>query len=147
MKTLTVALTLCLMAPIAMAKPATCRAWTGMEVPYMGDPTLETLGGAEKDRAGRAIIRLNPDMLNTFSPLAREFWLAHTCGHHALTPKYNTEEEADCFAMRTLGKKKIRTPEQLEALIEALYQLPEGSWPGHQPDATRIEALRACERE
>jgi len=113
----------------------------------MGDATLEGLGGAAKDRAGRPIILLNPDQLNAFPPLAREFWLAHSCGHHALIPDYNTETEADCFAMRSLRKKKIRTPEKLQALIEELQSLPEGAWGEHTPDATRIEALEACKAE
>ncbi|SHK15921.1 hypothetical protein SAMN05444000_12055 [Shimia gijangensis] len=145
MKTVAITLVLCFVAPMAFAKPTTCRSWQGMEVPYLGDVTLETLGGAQLDRAGRPIILLNPDMLNTFSPLAREFWLAHTCGHHALTPQYNNEEEADCFAMRSLGKKKIRADEKWESLFEELHALPNGSWPEHQPDTARIEALRNCE--
>lgn len=144
-KTITITVALCLLAPMAIAKPSTCRSWQGMEVPYMGDPSLETLGGAELDRAGRAIILLNPGILNKFPPLAREFWLVHTCGHHALVPEYNTEAEADCFAMRSLGKKKIRTEEKRDALFEELAALPEGSWPDHQPDAARIDALKVCE--
>lgn len=145
MKTIAITLALCLVAPMATAKPTTCRSWKGMEVPYMGDASLETLGGSGLDRAGRPIILLNPDILNTFTPLAREFWLAHTCGHHALIPDYNTEEEADCFAVRSLSKKKIRTEEKWQALFEELRALPEGSWPEHQPDAARIEALKGCE--
>ncbi len=145
MKTVAFTLALCLLAPVAMAKPTTCRSWSGMEVPYMGDASLETMGGATEDRAGRPIILLNPEQLNAFPPLAREFWLAHTCGHHALIPDYNTEAEADCFAMRSLGKKKIRTDEKREALFEELRNLPEGAWGEHTPDAARIEALEACE--
>lgn len=145
MKTLAFTLALSLLAPMAMAKPATCRAWSGLEVPYMGDASLATLGGASQDRAGRPIILLNPERLNAFAPLAREFWLAHACGHHALIPDYNTEAEADCFAMRTLRKKKIRAPEQMQALTEALHALPDQAWGAHTPDAARIDALAACQ--
>ncbi|WP_372886026.1 hypothetical protein [Shimia sp.] len=143
-KNMALALALCLLAPLAEAKPATCRAWTGLEVPYIGDAALGTLGGATEDRAGRPIILLNPERLNAFAPLARDFWLAHECGHHALIPDYNTEAEADCFAMRSLRKKKIRSAAEMQALTEALRALPEGAWDGHAPDAGRIEALAAC---
>lgn len=159
MKTLTLKAALCLLAPlvtvatvaslatVANATPSTCRSWQGMEVPYLGDQNLDNVGGATFDNAGRAIITLNPTRLSQFPPLAREFWLAHTCGHHALTPQYNTEQEADCFAMRSLGKKKIRTPEKRETLFEELKTLPADVWGDHQPDAARIDALRQCKVE
>ena len=144
---LSLVLALCLAAPLAQAKPAACRSWQGMEVPYQGDATLADLGGATQDKRGRPLIEINPDLLSTYPPLAREFLLAHECGHHALTPNYNTEAEADCHAMRKLRKKLVRTPEQLAALQEELRTLPEDAWTGHRPDAARIDALALCGEE
>lgn len=145
MKPLSLALILCLGTAAAVdAQPLTCRSWQGMEVPYLGDATLETVGGATMNARGRAVILLNPEILSTFPEPARDFFLAHECGHHALIPDYNTEAEADCFAMRLLRKKKLRTPEQVTALQDALTTLPDTAWAGHRPDAERIEALAHC---
>ncbi|MEP2532730.1 hypothetical protein [Shimia sp.] len=147
MKTIGLTLLLCLNAPMAFAKPMTCRSWQGMEVPYLGDVTLETIGGATENARGRAVILLNPEILESYPPMAREFWLAHECGHHALTPAYNTEAEADCYAMRRLRKKLVRTPEQLLELQDALYALPDTAWSDHRPDEARIKALAQCGEE
>lgn len=147
MKLLPLSLALTLIATGVLAKPPTCRSWQKMEVPYLGDVTLETIGGATTNSRGRAIITLNPDILQTFPPLARDFWLAHSCGHHALIPDYNTEKEADCYAMKLLRKKKVRTPEQMETLLEELRSLPEDAWGEHRPDEARINALRTCGQE
>lgn len=145
MKTLTITLVLCLVAPMAFAKPTTCRSWQGMEVPYLGDSSLNKIGDIYFDKSERPLILLNPEILGEVPPLAAEFWLAHICGHHALTPEYNTEEEADCFAMRSLSKKKIRSDEKREELYEQLRSLQPGELGEHQPDAARIDALRQCE--
>lgn len=144
MKSLTLAIILCLIAPMAMATPATCRAWGAMEVPYLGDTNLDTIGGATKDKKGRKSILLNPEILATYPPMARDFWLAHSCGHLALNPAGHTEAEADCYAMRSLLKKKIRKTEQMQELTDALRALPADAWPGHRPDVARIDALAQC---
>ena len=144
MKSIGLALMLTLAAAAAHAKPMTCRSWQGMEVPYLGDASLETIGGATRNARGRDVILLNPDILSQLQPMARDFFLAHECGHHALIPDYNTEAEADCYAIRRMRKKLVRTPEQMQELLEALTALPQDIWQDHRPDAARIAALPQC---
>ncbi len=144
MKFLGLALILTFVATASFARPSSCRSWQGMEVPYLGDASLETVGGATQNARGRNLILLNPDLLMTFPPLARDFFLAHECGHQALTPNYNTEAEADCFAMRRLRKKLVRTPEQVQQLQADLRALPADAWPAHAPDTQRIGAIAKC---
>ena len=147
MKSLGLAILFMFAATASFARPATCRSWQGMEVPYLGDITLETVGGATQTPSGRSLIVINPERLMTFPPLARDFFLAHECGHTALIPEYNTEAEANCFAMRRLRKKLVRTPAEMQQLQDDLRALPVNAWPDHAPDADSIDALANCADE
>lgn len=146
MKTFALSLALCLIAvTAAQAKPPTCRTWQGMEVPYLGNPAVEGLGGATTDRKGRAIIALHPERLGQLPPLVADFWLIRECAQHAIHPNRLSEQAADCFAMKTmLKKRKIATTDQMETLQGQLRALPQDALPRGPMTEARITALPAC---
>lgn len=147
MRTIFLSMTILMLGAVTASaqQPRHCVSYQGFSVPYIADPTLNNVGIATHDFYGRPIIIMNPQVLNQFPPLAREFWFAHECAHHALPPWQNSEDAADCYAiqaMRWLGM--LNNPAEVNQFFASLSGLPGNIWTGHRPGPGRIQLMQTC---
>ena len=131
--------------PTFAQAPSTCRSFQGVIVPYIPDPSLNNVGIATQDNMGRRIIVMNPNILNQFPSLARQFWYAHECAHHALNPPRNNEMNADCFAVQNLRFLGMMVnPFHVDQLLQSISSLPGNAGTGHLPGPARRNLLITC---
>lgn len=128
----------------AYSQSIPCTSHFGEPVQYIQDYNLNNVGIATRYQ-GRPIIVINPAILNQFSPLVQQWWLAHECGHHALSPHQNNEVNADCFASRALRDLGfIRSPADLQQVMRELSRLPGNIFTGHLPGPGRARVVMDC---
>lgn len=98
---------------------------------------------------GAPVIQYNPSVLSFFQDKTRMFWYAHECGHHALGHAFGTahpmarEQQADCWAIKTLVKKGLFDDDDVQIVQGDLSQIPSGDWT-HLPGPQRAINLKKC---
>lgn len=121
-----------------------CTSYYGEPVPIYFNYQLNNVGIATRSNAGTPYIVLNPNVLAQFSDTVAQWWFAHECAHHALPPQYNSESNADCYAIRQLvNYGVIYDYQQLEAFAHDLWALA-GSPSGHLPGPLRAQNIANC---
>jgi len=126
-------------------QPGQCLSNQNYPVPYIIDYNLNNVGIATTDNYGNPIIVMNPNILNQFPSLAKEFWFAHECAHHALPPWENSEINADCYAVRNmLYNGLLQNPAAVNQFFNSIAQLPGSVWTGHLPGPARVQAMHVC---
>lgn len=121
-----------------------CTSHFGEPVAIYLNDQLNNIGVATRQYNGVPIIVINPNVTNQFSNLVTQWWFAHECAHHALHPQWNSESNADCFAVKQLVKFGIiNHPQQLNAFYYELSSLP-GSPMGHLPGSIRAQNIAQC---
>ncbi len=125
-----------------------CRDAIGTAVFDYPDYSLPDIAGATIS-GGRPVIFYNPNVVLSVSQSTRRFFYFHECAHHALghvlsgqTIPYATEQEADCWAARTLVSSGSFTAADLRAVQADVSQVP-GDWT-HLPGPRRALNLVAC---
>ncbi|MFT4978274.1 MAG: hypothetical protein ACI8S6_004182 [Myxococcota bacterium] len=124
--------------------PLNCRSFAGEPVAIFLNPGLNNIGVASRHNSGAPIIEINPNVINRYSSIVAQWWFAHECAHHAMTPAMNSENNADCFAIRQLRQfGLLQNPTQLQTFYYELSSLP-GSSSGHLPGPARVEHITRC---
>jgi len=130
---------------LAQNQPLPCRSYQGYPVRYIADPQLNNVGVATTDGYGNPVIIMNPNVVNSFPPLARQFWFAHECAHHAMAPNMNNETNADCFAVRNLRSiGMMRSRRDIDDMLDSISRLPGNIMTGHLPGYARAANMYAC---
>ena len=126
-------------------QPLACQSFDNFQVPYIKNFQLNNVGMAGRDNMGNPYIVINPNILNQFSPLTKQFWFAHECGHHALYPQQNSEPNADCFAVKSLRSIGMMTSQQdINVMLGQISQLPGSYQTGHLPGPARAQNMYWC---
>lgn len=124
--------------------PLTCNNWQGIPVEIVANPYLNDVGVAHSNAFGQPVIQLNPYVMNRYSFLVQTWWFAHECGHHALHPSWNSEQNADCWGIRTMRQQGLITRQwQLNAFAIELGNL-QGTAAGHLPGPARAANIANC---
>lgn len=124
--------------------PMNCTSHFGEPVAVYLNYQLNNVGVATRQYNGVPAIILNPNVINQFSNIVAQWWFAHECAHHALHPQWNSESNADCFAVKQLVQFGfINHPNQLSAFYNELASLP-GSSMGHLPGPVRAQNIASC---
>lgn len=134
-----------LSATSALAQPLPCSSFQGIPVPYIADPTLNNVGVAHRMQNGQPIIVINPNVVSPLPEYVRQFWYAHECAHHAFHPAYNSEMNADCYAIKAIRNIGIiSNHHQVGVLLNYISTLPGNIMTGHLPGPARAQNLYAC---
>lgn len=125
-----------------------CRDALGTPVLDYPDPSLPDIAMARIANGGPVII-YNPNVVLASGPATRRFFYFHECGHHALgqvisgvSIPYRSEQEADCWAARTLVEMGEFTRDDLVAVGREVSRSP-GDW-SHLPGPQRALNLLRC---
>ncbi len=125
-----------------------CRDALGTPVLEYADMNLPDIAMASIVR-GQPVIIYNPQVVLMSGPQTRRFFYFHECGHHALgqvlsgvTIPLRTEQEADCWAARTLVESGEFDRDDLIAVGREVSQSP-GDW-SHLPGPQRALNLLRC---
>lgn len=125
-----------------------CVDFRGIPVASVLNPALRDVAMASWAGNGAPIIQYNPGVLAQMAPQTRMFFYAHECAHHALAHGVRNiplqqEQEADCWAIRTLvGRGILNAGSDVQAVQLDLSFSP-GDWT-HVPGPQRQFNLRAC---
>ena len=98
---------------------------------------------------GKPVIFYNPNVLASLAPQTRMFFYIHECGHQALGHVINysfpmvKEQEADCFAIRTLVQRGMINNFDKEVIQKDLWERGRGDW-SHLPGPKRSINLDLC---
>ncbi len=111
---------------------------------------ITDVGMARRDRrGGRPLIIYNPRLLARLKPQTRLFFYAHECAHHALGHTIGlghplaVEQEADCWAVRNLVRRRILGPRDIAVVQADLAALARGDRT-HLPGPERAKRLPGC---
>jgi len=139
---------------LATARSAQSQWWGGCR-DVLGRPVLDYPDNNLRDIAmasmsgGTPVIYYNPMVVMSVSPATRRFFYYHECGHHALgqivsgqSIPYVSEQEADCWAARTLVQSHIFSLDDLREVQQDVSRSP-GDW-AHLPGPQRALNLIAC---
>ncbi len=93
------------------------------------------------------LILYNPYTLSWLQPQTQQFFYYHECAHHALGHVFisiptRREQEADCWAMRTLYER-VFDDEDVTIVQNDLARIGKGDWT-HLPGPRRAINLREC---
>lgn len=99
---------------------------------------------------GAPVIQYNPMVLARLSAQTRVFFYAHECAHHALghafmSIPFQQEQDADCWAIRTLVHRGILNSGDDVTAVQRDLSFSPGDWT-HVPGPQRQFNLRACLR-
>jgi hypothetical protein len=123
-----------------------CRDIRGMQVMTLNFERLGDVGRATLIRGVPTII-MNPLRLATLPPKLQTFFYAHECGHHvlghALHPMASSENEADCWAIKTGRDRGLFARQDIEGFAPWLAA-SRGTLAGHLPGPERLRHLLAC---
>lgn len=145
MKKICVVACLLSVSVLTHAVPLPCVSFTGIQVPYIANPSLNNVGVAHHMLNGQPVIQINPHVVAPLPEYARQFWYAHECAHHALYPQHNSEVNADCWAIKAIRNIGIITqPQQVSALLNYISGLPGSIHTGHLPGPDRAKNLYFC---
>jgi hypothetical protein len=125
-----------------------CVDFRGIPVASILNPQLPDVAAANWAPNQAPIIIYNPYVLARLSPQTRLFFYAHECAHHALAHgirniPFAQEQEADCWAIRTLVARRMLDPYRDVAAIQQDLSFSPGDWT-HVPGPRRAFNLRAC---
>jgi hypothetical protein len=126
-----------------------CKDIRGIPVASVLTPGLNDVAKAGLGAGGAPVIWYNPDVLASASPQFRLWAYGHECGHHALGHNFGTthplrlEQDADCFATRTLVEKGLLDANDLAVVQRDVAAMGAGDWT-HLPGPQRAINLRAC---
>ncbi len=126
----------------------TCNDIRGIQVTSIPDETINDIAIANLAQDGSPVIYYRPSGLISASPPTQLFFYAHECGHHALGHNIGLsfpltrEQEADCFAIRTLVKMNLVSDDDINAIQKDINHF-KGDWT-HLPGPERAINLRAC---
>jgi len=127
-----------------------CVDFRGVPVASILDVTVPDVAVARWAPNSAPVILYNPNVLARLAPQTRLFFYAHECAHHALAHgvrniPFLQEQEADCWAIRTLvGRRILDGGDDVDAVQRDLSFSP-GDWT-HVPGPRRAFNLRACLR-
>jgi len=119
----------------------------GIPVASIPAPGLNDIAAAALDRFGRPVIYYNPGAFQ-YGRLIRLFFYTHECGHHALGHTFvsrpvTQEQEADCWAIRTLVQKGLVSDSEMIQIQMTIARFGRGDWT-HVPGPQRAINLRHC---
>ena len=100
------------------------------------DPYLQSVGSAHIDLW---MIRINPQVMSQFPPVAQHFWFEHECAHLVVG---DSEIKADCRATKVLVYTGILTKDNLQQLMDSISVLPGSK--DHPPGRVRAEHIKQC---
>ena len=124
--------------------PMSCKTNSGKQVAIYYDYSLNNIGIATADSYGAPINVMNPNVVNNYSPIVKQWWFAHECAHHALGP-WNNESNADCFGAKQLVRFGIlNNRAQLQLFVYELANLPGSLITGHMPGTDRAKKIASC---
>jgi hypothetical protein len=97
---------------------------------------------------GAPVIFFNPNVLASTSPPTRLFFQVHECAHHVLGHTLgrlapNMEQEADCWAIRTIVSRGMIDQTGLRLIQSDIANFGRGDW-SHLPGPQRAINLQAC---
>jgi len=123
-----------------------CVDFRGIPVASVLNPYVQDVAVANYAPNGAPIIIYNPNVLAQTRPKTRLFFYAHECGHHVLAHgirgiPLTREQEADCWAIRTLVDKGLVTDDDVTDIQSDIAQFGRGDWT-HLPGPYRAIALR-----
>lgn len=145
MKMISTILSLSILIVSVQADPLPCTSYNGIQVPYIANSNLNNVGVAHKMYNGQPIIQINPNVIGQLPEYVRQFWYAHECAHHALHPVFNSEVNADCWAIKSIRNIGIiNHPQQINSLLNYISTLPGNVQTGHLPGPIRAQNLYAC---
>jgi hypothetical protein len=125
-----------------------CRDIRGIAVASIADFSINDVAVASLAPNGVPIVRYNPRVLSQLAPQTRLFFYAHECAHHERGHAFGTvhplsrEQDADCFAIKTLVDKGMVGDDDIAAIQQDLSQA-QGDW-SHLPGPDRAINLRRC---
>ena len=127
-----------------------CVDFRGLPVASVLNVTLPDVAMAGAAPNGAPIIQYNPNVLIQLSPQTRVFFYAHECAHHALAHLVRNipmqqEQEADCWAIRTLVGRGALNAGADVSMVQRDLSFSPGDWT-HVPGPVRQFNLRACLR-
>ena len=132
---------------IATAQAA-CIDAMGVPVAEIPNTMIADIAQANRLPNGAPVIYFNPNVLSWVSPPTRVFFQAHECGHHVLGHTLgrmvmNMEQEADCWAIRTLVSMGMVGPMEMQAIQMDIARFGRGDW-SHLPGPQRAINLQEC---
>jgi hypothetical protein len=125
--------------------------WVGAGIPVASIPNfqLRDIAMAHLAANGAPVISYNPNVVRQARPQTRLFFYVHECAHHVLGHTIGRaflltmEQEADCWAIRTLVSSGRFQEMDVTAVQEDLARFGQGDWT-HLPGPRRAINLRAC---
>jgi hypothetical protein len=124
-----------------------CRDFRGISVASVVNQSISDVATAQYAYNGAPIIIYNPVVLSWLQPQTRVFFYAHECAHHALAHLANRppnmEQDADCWAVRTLVSNGIIGLNDVRIIQGDIARFGQGDW-SHLPGPARAINLQAC---
>jgi len=96
-------------------------------------------GGSYTSSAGRGMIILNPNKLETLPPIVQLYVYEHECGHQL---RGRSETKADCYAVERGRRAGWLTSDGVEAICAFFAAHPTDSV--HPPGPERCAAMAQC---
>ena len=123
-----------------------CRDFRNRPVRMVEIPALGDVGRAEFID-GFPVIMLDPAVMQSLPSNLQTFFKLHECGHHVLghlfAPTFDSEKEADCWAVHEGHKRQTFTHDDIVAW-KPYFAASRGSTMGHLPGPERVAFLLTC---
>jgi hypothetical protein len=126
-----------------------CNDIRNIPVASISDYSVQDIAVAMLAPNGAPLIRYNQNVVSSVAPQTRVFFYMHECGHHALGHNFGTthqlrvEQDADCFAIRTMVGNGMVNDSDIRVIQADLYSKARGDW-SHLPGPQRAINLREC---
>ena len=125
-----------------------CVDYRGIAVASVRNDGINDVAIARSAPNGAPIIEYNVQVLAKLQPQTRLFFYAHECAHHALAHgvrghPLTREQEADCWAVRTLTERGDLDDDDMDIVQSDITQAGPGDWT-HLPGPQRAINLRRC---
>mgnify|MGYP001243454832 FL=1 len=127
---------------------AQCFNFQGQQVGEFYNYNINDVAIATNNNMGMPIILYNPNVLQSMPGPTRTFFRYHECAHHALGhtvsgPSMQNEQNADCWAIRTMYQHGLLNPHVLSTIQNSIAQFGKADWT-HLPGPRRAINLKAC---
>jgi len=125
-----------------------CVDFRGISVASVRNDAINDVAVAGNAPNGAPIIQYNTRVLASLQPQTRLFFYAHECAHHALAHSvrnvpFTQEQEADCWAVRTLTERGDLDDDDVSVVQSDISRAGQGDWT-HLPGPQRAINLRRC---
>ena len=130
-----------------------CIDFRRLPVVHVRNDSLNDVAFSDFMRSPGAIFQpmiiINVRRLKQLSKASQAFFVMHECGHHVLghfyfrQPGLNLEQEADCYALRTLIRQKRFTLSDIKAVQKDMRKFGQASV-HHKDGEVRATALMDC---